>query len=185
MVNVLFWFIVKANPDADSGGDSIKTIVTRYDVPHFNDRSHIQMRHSMAAVITTTMTLRIILSVRGPLHYGGSFAGVWSSSTATHSASRGIGIASARAPANATSILQITSHTHTAPTYTLDRMGQKSEHAWDGSEGKNDILSENDHKAFGSPDSEFDSGLTKAPGLHGVKITVDREIADFDPSRMK
>jgi len=168
MVNVLFWFIVSANPDSDSGGDSIKTIVT-----------------SMAAVITTTMTLRIILSVRGPLHYGGSFAGVWTSSTATHSASRGIGIASARAPANATSILQIASHTHTAPTYTLEGMGQKSEHAWDGSEGKNDVLSENEHKAFGSPDSEFDSGFTKAPGLHGVKITVDREIADFDPSRTK
>jgi len=140
----------------------------------------------MAAVITTTMTLRIILSVRGPLHYGGTFPGVWSSSTATHSASRGIGIASARAPANAQSILQITSHTHTAPTYTLDAIGQKSEHGWDGgSEVKNDMLSENDHKAFGSPDSEFDPGFTKAPGLHGVKITVDREIADFDPARTK
>ena len=139
----------------------------------------------MAAVITTTMTLRIILSVRGPLDYGGSFAGVWSSSTATHSASRGIGVASARAPANAQSILQIASHTHTAPTYTLDAMGQKSEHGWDGSEGKADILPENDHKAYGSPDSEYDSGFAKAPGLHGVKITVDREIADFDPARTK
>lgn len=138
----------------------------------------------MAAVITTTMTLRIILSVRGPLHSGGTFAaGVWSSSTGTNSASRGI--ASARAPANAQSILQIASHTHTAPTYTLDGMGQKTEHGWDGSEAKNEILSENDHKAFGSPESEYESGFTKAPGLQGVKITVDREIADFDPSRTK
>ena len=44
MVNVLFWFIVKPNPDGDEGGDSIRTIITRYDVPHFNDRSHVQMR---------------------------------------------------------------------------------------------------------------------------------------------
>jgi hypothetical protein len=64
-------------------------------------------------------------------------------------------------------------------------MGQKTEHGWDGSEAKNEILSENDHKAFGSPESEYESGFTKAPGLQGVKITVDREIADFDPSRTK
>lgn len=140
----------------------------------------------MAAVITTTMTLRIILSVRGPLSHGGSFAGVWSSSTGTNSASRGVG--SARAPANATSVLQIASHTHSAPTYTLD-VGQKTEHGWDGTEVKQDILStpENDHKTFAPPinDPEYDAGFTKAPGLHGVKITVDREIADFDPSRTK
>jgi len=43
MVNVLFWFIVRPNPDSDSGGDSIKTIVTRYFVPHFDDLFHIQM----------------------------------------------------------------------------------------------------------------------------------------------
>src|SRR6266850_667272 len=36
MVNVLFWFIVKPNSDADS----IKTIVTRYHVPPLNDHSH-------------------------------------------------------------------------------------------------------------------------------------------------
>lgn len=54
MVNVCFWFIVK--PTGDS--DSIKTTVT-----------------SMTAVLTTTMTLRIILSVRGSLAQGGSYAG--------------------------------------------------------------------------------------------------------------
>jgi hypothetical protein len=64
-------------------------------------------------------------------------------------------------------------------------MGQKTQHGWDGSEAKNEILSENDQKTFGSPDSDYDSGLQKAPGLQGVKITVDREIADFDPSRTK
>jgi len=141
----------------------------------------------MAAVITTTMTLRIILSVRGPLHDGGSFAGVWSSTTVPQSATRGI--ASARAPTNAPSILQITSHTHTAPTYTIDGIGQKAEHGWDGTEGKPEVLSlpENDHKNYGPPmnDSEYEAGFAKAPGLPGVTITVDREVADFDPSRTK
>ena len=143
--------------------------------------------YSMAAVITTTMTLRIILSVRGPLHDGGSFAGVWSSNTVAQSATRGI--ASARAPTNAPSILQITSHTHTAPTYTIDGIGQKTEHGWDGTERKTEVLSlpENDHKTYASPmnDSEYEAGFAKAPGLPGVTITVDREVADFDPSRTK
>jgi len=159
MVNVLFWFIIKPNSDSDS----IKTIIT-----------------SMTAVITTTMTLRIILAVRGSLSQGGSFAGVLSASSGTHSASRGIG--TARAPTNAPSVLQISSHTHTAPTYTIDGIGQKAAHGWDGTEGKNDILGvpENDLKSFGPPmnDTEFDTGYAKAPGLHGVKITVDREIAN-------
>jgi hypothetical protein len=127
----------------------------------------------MAAVITTTMTLRIILSVRGSLVYGGSFAGVWPSSTGTHTVSRGI--ASARAPPNA-SVLQIASNTHSAPTYTIDGIRQKTERGWDGTEGKNDILavSENDHKPRDSP--AYDADYSKAPGLQGVKITVDREV---------
>ena len=128
----------------------------------------------MVAVTTTTMSLRIILSVRGSLFYGGSFAGVWASSTGTNSASRGV--ASARAPANAPAVLQITSHAHSAPTYTIDGIGHKSEHGWDGTEGKTDILaiSDNDHKPLDSPDEETE--FSKVPGLHGVKITVDREI---------
>lgn len=64
MVNVLFWFIV--TPTGDD--DSIKTTVT-----------------SMTAVLTTTMTLRIILSVRGSLAQGGSYAG----STIASSTARG------------------------------------------------------------------------------------------------
>lgn len=129
----------------------------------------------MAAVITTTMTLRIILSVRGSLIYGGSFAGVWPSSTGTHSASRGI--ASTRAPPNAPSVLQIASNAHSAPTYTIDNIHQKTERGWDGSEGKGgDIIAvaENDHKPLDSP--EYDAEYPKAPGLQGVKITVDREV---------
>lgn len=126
---------------------------------------------SMAAVITTTMTLRIILSVRGSLFYGGSFAGVWPSSS-THTASRGI--ASARLPPNAPSVLQIASNAHSAPTYTIDGIHQKTERGWDGTEGKSDIVAENDNKPLDSP--EYDADYSKAPGLQGVKITVDREI---------
>ena len=54
MVNMFFWFIVQPTDDKDT----IKTTVT-----------------SMAAVLTTTMTLRIILSVRGSLAQGGNYAG--------------------------------------------------------------------------------------------------------------
>ncbi len=128
----------------------------------------------MAAVITTTMTLRIILSVRGSLLHGGSFAGAWPMSTSTHSASRGI--ASARAPPNAPSVLQITSNGHSAPTYTIDGIRQKSERGWDVTEAKSDIsaVAEDDHKPLDSP--EYDAEYSKAPGLQGVKITVDREV---------
>jgi hypothetical protein len=128
----------------------------------------------MAAVTTTTMTLRIILSVRGSLFHGGSFAGVWPSSSGTHSASRGI--ASARAPQNTPSVLQITSNVHSAPTYTIDGIRQKTERGWDGTEVESDILAvaENDHKPLGS--SEYDADYSEAPGLQGVKITVDREV---------
>ncbi len=126
----------------------------------------------MAAVITTTMTLRIILSVRGSLFYGGSFAGVWPSSTGTHTASRGI--ASPRIPTNTPSVLQITSNAHSAPTYTIDGIRPKAERGWDGTEAKSDILAENDHKPLDGP--TYDADYSKAPGLQGVKITVDREI---------
>ena len=130
----------------------------------------------MAAVISTTMTLRIILSVRGSLFDGGSFDTVSPSSTGTHRASRGV--VSARAPQNAPSVLQIASNAHSAPTYTINGITQKVERGWDGTEGKSDILAvsvaENDHKPLDSP--EYDADYSTAPGLQGVKITVDREV---------
>lgn len=46
----------------------------------------------MTAVLTTTMTLRIILSIRGPLGNGGSFYGGSSTRGASHSNSRSAGI---------------------------------------------------------------------------------------------
>ena len=140
----------------------------------------------MTAVITTTMTLRIILSVRGPLYYGGTFSGTGTTSISTRSGSRGIGSGRAHPP-NAPSILQINSHAHTAHTYTIDGINQKVEHGWDSSEGKSDVLPMPDDEGKGSSihDPDFDPNYTKVPGLQGVKITVDREIADFDPPRTK
>ncbi len=128
----------------------------------------------MAAVISTTMTLRIILSVRGSLFDGGSFPALWPSSTGTHTAPRGV--TTARAPQNTPSVLQITSDVHSAPTYTIDGIRQTTERGWDGTEGKSDILAvaENDHTRLDSP--EYDADYSKAPGLKGVKITVDREV---------
>jgi hypothetical protein len=183
MVNMIFWFVIKPNSDADT----IKTVVTRYvnDAPSADHLVLITAPISMTAVVTTTMTLRIILSVRGPLYYGGTFSGTGTTSTSTRSGSRGI--ASGRAPPNAPSILQINSHTHTAHTYTIDGIGQKAEHGWDNSEGKSDVLPnpDDDRKGSSIHVPEFDDGYAKVPGLQGVKITVDREIADFDPPRTK
>ena len=56
MVNMIFWFVITPTGDIDP----VRTIVT-----------------SMAAVLTTTMTLRIILSVRGSLKDGGSYETIW------------------------------------------------------------------------------------------------------------
>ncbi|KAI0793561.1 hypothetical protein C8Q74DRAFT_1402078 [Fomes fomentarius] len=53
MVNMLFWFIITPT----GPNDPVRTIVT-----------------SMAAVLTASMTMRIILAVRGSLVSGGSFA---------------------------------------------------------------------------------------------------------------
>jgi len=119
------------------------------------------------------MTLRIILSVRGSLFDGGSFDAVSPSSTATHRPSRGV---VSRVPQNTPSVLQITSNAHSAPTYTINGISHKVERGWDGTEGKSDILAvaENDHKPLDSP--EYDGDYPKAPGLQGVKITVDREV---------
>ncbi len=68
MANVLFWFIIRPTDT----GDTVRTIVTRY-VNKYRLISLIPRASSMAAVLTTSMTLRIILSVRGNLDYGGSF----------------------------------------------------------------------------------------------------------------
>ncbi|KAF9468597.1 hypothetical protein BDZ94DRAFT_1208792 [Collybia nuda] len=148
LANMFFWFIMKPTDSSDP----VKTIVT-----------------SMAAVLTTSMSLRIILSVRGSLVHGGSFA--LSNSTQTGS-SRTTHVISTRSGAPATNI-----STHTPHTYTLDDMRSKTEADWvDGkssvndTEGKTTILAP-------SHDGEGEH----PPQNVGVKITIDREIG-YDQS---
>jgi hypothetical protein len=137
LINVLFWFIMKPTGIEDP----IKTIVT-----------------SMAAVLTTSMSLRIVLSVRGSLAHGGSFA--LSGTSGTSSSSRTTHVISTRsgAPTNISS--------HTPHTYTLDEMRSKTDGEW----------------AVGDPDAK--SSVTESKGQilesdkanQGVKVVVDRQV---------
>ncbi|KAG7088482.1 hypothetical protein E1B28_012470 [Marasmius oreades] len=135
MINVIFWFVIK--PTGIS--DPVRTIVT-----------------SMAAVLTTSMTLRIILSVRGPLAKGGSFA--LSGTTANTASSRATHVISARTPTNISS--------RAGHTYTLDEMRTKPEAEWtdNDTEGKNTGLN------MDNPSH------TTSKNDPGVKITIDRQV---------
>jgi hypothetical protein len=147
MVNMLFWFIMKPTGIEDP----VKTIVT-----------------SMAAVLTTSMSLRIILSVRGSLEYGGSFGG--SHSGGTSSGSRTTHVISARSGVVPTNI---STHGNVNNTYTLDDMRTKPEGEWgvaiegDGKSSVHDISP--DGKPTLVSDGREDGGV-------GVKITIDREV---------
>lgn len=160
MVNMIFWFVASPNSDRDT----IKTIVT-----------------SMAAVLTTTMTLRIILSVRGSLAQGGSFAG--SSSAAASAGSRGTThVISTRATnpgaGNNQGVLNINSQIdsqHGPQTFTLGEMGSdKPRPDW----GTDDKSSVGEGKEGMIPS---DDNVNVVPqhqqGNYGVKITIDREVS--------
>ena len=170
MVNMLFWFIAKPTGTADS----IKTIVT-----------------SMAAVLTTTMTLRIILGVRGTLSYGGSFAGA--SSNGASGASRSAHN-NPQQPATHTHAIS-TRHTTGQPgamhitstlggvgvtsgvgqTYTISEMpldakrGGMRGDEWDA-DGKSSV---NEGKEAGLVPSDEHVNVVDP---HGVKITIDRQV---------
>ena len=137
MVNMLFWFIITPTGPADS----IKTIVT-----------------SMAAVLTTSMTLRIILGVRGTLAHGGSFAGASSASSGSRSTrvtsgSRSQGIVGP----------------NIGHTFDLSQVGKAAE------SGEWNIGTED--RSMNGSDGK---GTTVLPvgthGTDGVKITVDQAI---------
>jgi len=124
----------------DGVGDSIKTIIT-----------------SMVAVLTVSMALRIILSVRGSLEYGGNFslsAGTASSSRTTH-------VAGARSanPSNLSA-----PHPH---TYTLDDLRPKAEGEWGASDA--------DKSSMPDDDTVVKTGYVDGMP-NGVKITIDKEI---------
>ncbi|KAF9049664.1 hypothetical protein BDZ89DRAFT_1098958 [Hymenopellis radicata] len=138
MTNMLFLFIMKPTDETDP----VKTIVT-----------------SMAAVLTTSMTLRIILSVRGSLAQGGTF----STGSAHTSSSRTTHVLSTRSGGPAT----VSRAPH---TYTLDDIRSKREGEWSQNSVKDDkgvLPIDGSQPEIASPEGE---------GNMGVKITVDREI---------
>jgi hypothetical protein len=168
---MLFFFIARPTDPSDP----IKTIVT-----------------SMAAVLTTSMTLRIILSVRGTLAHGGSFA--LSASSAGQSSSHTTHVLSTGAGAGTTGLR----HAHAGAghggggpvvsvshgTFTLSEMRGKPEAGWAGDDAMADV------KGGGVVRAGSDAEVKVAPivrdededeedvseGERGVKVTVDREI---------
>ena len=125
----------------------------------------------MAAVLTTSMTLRIILAVRGSLAQGGAFA------LSAHSNS-GTGTGSSRT----TNVL---SSSRSAPTtnnhtFTLDHMRSKPEE-WTDPDAKQtaDIVVGPDDKV-GVMSGSDDELAHSRDALPGVKVTVDREV-DYAP----
>jgi len=140
MVNMLFWFIVKpTGPD-----DTVKTVVT-----------------SMAAVLTTSMTLRIILGVRGSLDHGGSFAGAStgaSNTTRSHvfSASRSHGTGGVP-------------HTYDLSQVSKAAEGGGGEWNLSDSDGKSSVNGPKAILPVGGP-----HGVDV--GQDGVKITINQEV---------
>jgi hypothetical protein len=147
MVNMLFWFIIKpTGPE-----DPIRTIVT-----------------SMAAVLTTSMTLRIVLSVRGTLVKGGTFHGAHSSAhSGSGSGSRSTHVIST--PRTGTAPPQLSTGAR-GQTYTLD-VGKETSQWVDAPEadGKSSVRDKDDIYAI--PQGPEDN--------QGVKITVNTEV-DYD-----
>ncbi|KAF9235631.1 hypothetical protein BU15DRAFT_51134 [Melanogaster broomeanus] len=159
LVNVLFYFIMTPTDSSDP----IKTIVS-----------------SMAAVLTATMSMRIVLGVRGSLDNGGSFtaSGSGGSSGVTGSISgTGVGVARSRA----------------APTYTLGDIntqpkhagagrGIKEEGAWDGDKSSVDAMGAEAKIVLPMvAEGERERSASRV----GVQITVDHEIEYDEPLRRK
>jgi hypothetical protein len=173
MTNMLFWFI--ATPTDNT--DTIKTIVT-----------------SMSAVLTTTMTMRIILSIRGGLANGGSFHGssTAQSSSGSASHSRGPNISN-RGP------LGVQSGTGTGPVISINTRGQPQTFTIGGDKedasrwpapvdigNKQAANSEYDGEADGrsahsipykAPSDETGLALGgKGEGYNGVQVTIDKHV---------
>lgn len=166
MANMIFWFVIRpTGPE-----DPVKTIVT-----------------SMAAVLTTSMTLRIILSIRSSLDYGGSFA--LSGTSAHGTSSRGnttaphihglSGISHTGSVPQASIGLRSGAHAAAGNnhTYTLDEIRSKPEGAWDG-----DI--DADKSSMGA-ESKGRNGKDDLVVEDGVKITIDKEVVHEGFGRAK
>ena len=134
----------------------------------------------MAAVLTTSMTLRIILNIRSSLDHGGSFA---LSGSSAHNSSRsggaggaihGLsnisgGVGAGTHPAHSVGLASVQLRSTHAPvppnTYTIDELRTKGESGWDGDvqEDKSSVGAESKR----GPLKEDDEG---------VKVTIDREV---------
>ncbi|KAI4525358.1 hypothetical protein K525DRAFT_234645 [Schizophyllum commune Loenen D] len=150
LVNMIFWFVIQPT----GSNDPIKTMVS-----------------SMTAVLTSTMTLRIILAVRGPLAHGGTFALSGSTSTAT---SRTTHVISTRSGG----VVSGANASHAPHTYTLDDMRGGKPDEWATDELKSRDLSaagDKDDALVYHPDIQEGPGAVPEPNNLGVKITVDRE----------
>lgn len=170
MINMLFWFIATPTSSNNSPveADTIKTIVT-----------------SMAAVLTTTMTMRIILSIRGGLANGGSFHGA---SSATHSGSHSA--SNTRGVSNRSG-MGVNSGTGTGQVISINTRGGQPQAFALGvdKEVNNDWTGAGVNK---HPSSEYDTegdgrsahSLALKPGkeepgmdgYNGVQVTIDKRV---------
>lgn len=146
MTNMLFWFIMKPT----GVEDPVKTIVT-----------------SMAAVLTTSMTLRIILSVRGSLKDGGSYA---VSSTAHSHSHPSTHVISTHRPGVANPVVSF----QQPGTYPVNLASEGKAHDWSDDKASDQMAEVKGEGVFpvdpaGTPVSE--------EGPNGVKITIDTETA--------
>lgn len=143
MVNMFFWFIIKpTGPE-----DPIRVIVT-----------------SMAAVLTTSMTLRIILAIRGPLAKGGAFA-VHSGHAQSHPSTH---VVSRPAPQSG----PVLSLQHPQHTYTVGLAAEPKARDWTDDKESDQIA---EVKTEGVYPIEEGGSPTQEDGPKGVQITVDTE----------
>ena len=148
LVNVLFYFIMTPTDNTDP----IKTIVT-----------------SMAGVLTATMSLRIILGVKGSLENGGSFSASGSGGTSGASGSlSGTGIARGRG-----ALTYTIGDIHTQSKNAGPPRATKEEGAWDGDKNSDEAVSR-DAKVM-LPIVREDESDKEASAV-GVQITVDQQV---------
>lgn len=149
LVNVLFYFIMTPTDYTDP----IKTIIT-----------------SMAGVLTATMSMRIILGVRGSLENGGSF-----SASGSGGSSGASGTLSATGVARGRGAVTYTIGDIHAQTKSIGAVrGAKEEGSWDADKGSDDAISGREAKVTLPITGEEQSDL----GV-GVQITVDKQV-DYD-----
>ncbi|KZT73821.1 hypothetical protein DAEQUDRAFT_683357 [Daedalea quercina L-15889] len=151
MVNMLFWFIITpTGPE-----DPIRTIVT-----------------SMAAVLTSSMTMRIILAVRGPLTNGGRYAG------SKQSAARSAGTVRSRGPTGqgtnpVLSVQQVQPATYTVPLATENKGAD-----WTGEDGKSSMNDGEKNGIYIEPvNVESDEHTDDA----AVRIAISTEVHEQYP----